>query len=255
MEAVRLHPVVRADELAERFGVSVETIRRDLVALERTGLTRRVYGGVMRTIPRSFEAPYEQRRSANHEQKRAMAMAAAELVAPDDLCILDVGTSVAQVAVHLPASYRGRILTNSILAATALADRPGVDVRTSGGRVRSGDLACYGPQAEAFFAEAFGGKAFLGSGGVHVESGLTDFYPDEVPMRRVIIDHADEVYVMADSSKLGQVAPFKVCDLDRVTAVITDDGVAHEVAMAFADAGVRLITARVSERVAVAVEA
>src|SRR5688572_27075413 len=65
--------VVRADELAERFGVSVETIRRDLAALEQAGHTRRVYGGAMRTIPRQSEAPFELRRLANAAQKRAMA--------------------------------------------------------------------------------------------------------------------------------------------------------------------------------------
>src|SRR6476646_10477763 len=113
------------------------------------------------------EAPYEERRIANEAQKSAMAVLAASLIQAGDLLVLDVGTSVASVAANLRVDYMGTVLTNSLLAAVALAGRHGVEVLTSGGRVRSGDLACSGPQSEAFFAEFFGAKAFLGSGGVH----------------------------------------------------------------------------------------
>jgi len=249
LEQVERQPVVRAEHLAQRFGVSVETIRRDLAALEREGLTRRVYGGATRTGRKTEEAPFEQRRSANTEQKRAMAIQAGLLVSPGDMCIMDVGTSVAQVAAQLPRTFHGLVITNSILVSTELAGRDGVDVVLSGGRVRRGDLACYGSQAETFFGGFYGGKAFLGSGGVHPVVGLTDYYPEEVPMRRVILDHADQVYVMADSSKLGQVAPIKVCDLNHLTAVITDDGVDEVVARSFEKAGVRLIVSPVSRGV------
>lgn len=238
---------MRADELAARFGVSVETIRRDLVALEREGLTRRVYGGAMRTAQRRSEAPFEMRRVAHASQKWAMARLAASLIEPDDLLILDVGTSVAEIAAQLRADYRGLVLTNSLLVAVQLADRSGLQLLTSGGRVRRGDLACFGPQAEAFFAGYFGGKAFLGSGGVHPESGVTDFYPDEIPMRRAILTNASERYVMADSSKLGEVATARVCALEAITAVITDDGVDDATRRAFEAVGAQLLIATTTD--------
>lgn len=246
-DLVARSPVVRADELAERFGVSVETIRRDLSALEQAGHTRRVYGGAIPTIPHRSEAPFEQRRLANARQKRAMARLAAALVEPDDMLVFDVGTSVAEVATHLAPSFRGRVITNSILAVAQLAGRPGVEVHVSGGRVRPGDLACFGSRTEAFFAGFYGGKAFLGSGGVHPEAGLTDYYPDEVPSRHVMLDRADERYVLADSSKLGQIAPIYVCALDRLTGIITDDGVDDAVAGSFERSGLRLLVATVEE--------
>lgn len=245
LEQVRTRPLVRADDLASQFAVSVETVRRDLTTLEREGLIRRVYGGVTRPVGPPVEAPFEERRLARADQKRAMARVAAALVEPGDIVILDVGTSVAQVAAALPPSYTGLVLTNSLLAATALAGRSGVDIRTSGGRLRSGDLACYGTAAESFFAGFYGGKAFLGSGGVHPEVGLTDYYPDEITMRRIIISQAEATYVMADSSKLGQIAPAKVCDLAQVTAVITDDGVGDALAGELERAGVRLLVGEV----------
>lgn len=248
IEQVRLQPMVRADELAEMFRVSVETIRRDLIALEREGQTKRVYGGAMRIAQAPLEAPFERRRTANADQKRAMGRLAASLVEMDDLLILDVGTSVVQVAAHLATGWRGRVLTNSMLVAAELAGRDGVDVLSSGGRVRGGDLACSGFGAEAFFSGYYGGKAFLGSGGVHPTIGLTDYYPDEIPMRRIIIDHAGQTYLMADSTKLGHVAPAKVCDLASLTGIITDDGLDDATARTLEEAGVLLLVAEVDRR-------
>ena len=104
----------------------------------------------------------------------------------------------------------------------ALADREEIELLLCGGQVRHGDAACFGAQAEAFFAEFYADKAFLGSGGVHAQAGLTDYHPPEVITRRTIIAHAAASYVLADSSKLGAIAVHRVCPLSRVTAVLTD---------------------------------
>ena len=107
----------------------------------------------------------------------------------------------------LPESFRGRVLTNSVPAAMALADREEIELLLCGGQVRHGDAACFGAQAEAFFADFYADKAFLGSGGVHAQAGLTDYHPPEVTTRRTIIAHAAASYVLADSSKLRASAP------------------------------------------------
>ena len=116
---------------------------------------------------------------------------------------------------------------------------------TSGGRVRSGDLACFGPVSEAFFRDYFADKAFMGAGGVHPEMGLTDYYPDEIASRRVILEHAAERYVLADSSKLGQVAFGKVCDVAALSAVITDDHADPAAVSRLEDAGLTVMIATV----------
>jgi DeoR family fructose operon transcriptional repressor len=223
MERVRSRPLVKPGELADELGVSIETIRRDLVALEEDGLVRRVYGGATGTTARAFEPTFEKRRMRHRDRKMAIGRLAASLIRPDDTLILDIGTTVDELADVLPLAYRGIVLTNSLLVANALASRDGIEVITSGGRVRSGDLACFGPVSEAFFRDHFADKAFMGAGGVHAHMGLTDYYPDEIASRRVILEHAAERYVLADSSKLGHVAFGKVCDLAELSAVITDD--------------------------------
>lgn len=222
LEAISQRPLVRADEIAAGFAVSAETVRRDFLALEQEGLLRRVYGGAVRPTRRAVEVPYAQRRVRFSERKQAMAELAASLVVPGETLILDVGTSVAEVARALPASYRGRVLTNSLLAAVELASHEGVEVLTAGGQVRPGDLACSGPHAEAFFSGYYADKAFLGSGGVHPQAGLTDYHPAEIPCRLVMLSHAAQRFVLADSSKLGEVAVARVCDLEAITAIITD---------------------------------
>ena len=245
---VRRQSAVSADDLAREFGVSVETIRRDLRRLGEKGLLDRVYGGATRPAGRSSEGSFAARSMRRMTAKRAIAQRAASLVEPGETVVIDVGTTALEVARALPASFEGRVLTNSVPVAMELSGRREVEILLCGGQVRHGDGACSGGHAETFFAEFYADKAFLGSGGVHPEAGLTDYYPSEVVVRRTIIGHTAACYVLADSSKLGTIAVHRVCPLDRVTAVLTDDqgeSSAHE---ALADAGVTVLCASVTER-------
>jgi DeoR family transcriptional regulator, fructose operon transcriptional repressor len=220
---IRAKNAVSAEALARRHGVSVETIRRDLRSLQDQGLLERVYGGATKPSVRSTEGSFTARKARNIGRKQAIAALAAGLVEPEDTLILDVGTSALEVAKALPETFRGRVLTNSVPVGMELSARDGVELLLCGGQVRPGDAACSGAHAEAFFAEFYADRAFLGSGGVHIDAGLTDYYPPEVVVRRTMIEHSAASYVLADSSKLGVIAVHRVCPLDRVTAIITDD--------------------------------
>jgi DeoR family transcriptional regulator, fructose operon transcriptional repressor len=241
---VRKASAVSAEDLAGTFSVSVETIRRDLRGLRDQGLLERVYGGALSM--QSTEGTFAARSSRHHDRKRAIAALAAGLVEPQDTIVIDIGTTALEVARALPADFCGRVLTNSVPVAMELSARDQVELLMSGGQVRSGDAACYGAQADAFFAQVYADKAFLGSGGVHAQAGLTDYYPHEVAARRVMIAHAGASYVLADSSKLGKVAVHRVCPLTQVTAVITNADNSEsgaEAADALAAAGCDLLRA------------
>lgn len=239
---------VSADELAREFAVSVETIRRDLRGLQQQGLLDRVYGGATRPSGRSSEGSFAARSTRRIEAKQAIARLAASLVEPGETVIIDVGTTALEVARALPAAFGGRVLTNSVPAAMALSARDDVELLLCGGQVRRGDAACSGAHAEAFFAEFYADRAFLGSGGIHPEAGLTDYHPAEVVVRRIIIAHTAVSYVLADSSKLGAIAVHRVCPLDRLTAVLTDDEENPDAYQALSSAGVALLRARVAEQ-------
>ncbi len=234
---------VRSEELAHRFSVSLETVRRDLLALERAGALRRVFGGARSAGGRTVEPSFEERAVLHLEQKQAMAALAVELIHPGETVFLDVGTSVAEVARALPPDLTCRILTNSMLAANELVDRPQAEVVLSGGRLRKGDLALSGPDAQQFFAGYYADRAFLGSGGLDLEAGLTDYHPDEIAVRKLLVAHSTERHVLVDSTKLGQVALGKVCDLADLTGVITDDGADHAVVDALRATTVEVLVA------------
>ena len=209
--------------------------RRDLRGLRDRGLLERVYGGALPV--RSTEGDFATRSTLHATSKLAIAQLAATLVEPEDTIVIDIGTTALEVARALPEAFRGRVLTNSVPAAMALADRDEIELLLCGGQVRQGDAACFGAQAEAFFADFYADKAFLGSGGVHAQAGLTDYHPPEVATRRTIIAHAAASYVLADSSKLGAIAVHRVCPLSRVTAVLTDPDATAEVTEALTSAG------------------
>jgi DeoR family transcriptional regulator, fructose operon transcriptional repressor len=245
---VREQAAVSAEDLSQQFTVSVETIRRDLRRLQRAGLLERVYGGATRPSGRSSEGSFAARSGRNTERKRAIAALAASLVEPDETIVIDIGTTALEVARALPASFAGRVLTNSVPAAMELSGRADIEVLLSGGQVRPGDGACSGAHAEAFFAEFYADRAFLGSGGLHPEAGLTDYYPAEVVVRRTIVAHTAKNYVLADSSKLGVIAVRRVCELGKLTAVLTDDTENHAAAEALAAEDVTLMRAAVAGR-------
>ena len=216
--------VVRPVLLAERLSVSVETIRRDLLALEQDGIIRRVYGGATRARPlsRSSEPVRAERTTLNQEAKEEIGDLVGGLVGDADTVFLDVGTTTAAAAARLPATFHGRVITNSISVVAALSERTDVDVHLIGGRVRHDELTCSGPDAEEQIGRYFADKAFLGSGGVHPATGLTDYHIEEIGVRHQMISNAAEVYVLADASKLGHVALRQVCGWDRLTGVVTD---------------------------------
>jgi len=246
VEALRARGLVRVDDLVEELEVSAETVRRDLIELERRGELTRVYGGATRIgdVP---DGPPNRRGVANPQAKRAIARLAASLVQPAQTLVFDVGTTVTELARALPLDLTGQALTNSLVTAQELARRPNLQIHLAGGELRADDLACSGPETEEFFAGFFADIAFLCAGGVHPQAGITDFYPREIAVRRHMLQRSSERYVLADSSKIGRVALRRVCEVAGVTAVITDEEAPAESVEALTARGVQVILAPLNE--------
>ncbi|MFZ1995425.1 MAG: DeoR/GlpR family DNA-binding transcription regulator [Solirubrobacteraceae bacterium] len=242
LEALDAAGTLTTDELAQRLRVSGETIRRDLLLLDREQLIRRVHGGAMAAPQmRRAEPPYSVRVAADSAAKQRIGQLAAGLVTQGQTVVFDVGTTVLAVARALPANFSGVAVTCSLVAAAELATRPGVQVLIAGGRVRPGDLAVSNAHTVAFFEEIHADVAFLGSGCVSPGDGLTDFYLDEIATRRVIIANTATNYVLADSSKLGKVAPHRVCAVNEVSAFITDHAPPEEMEVELRQAGAAIL--------------
>lgn len=242
-EMVRMSSLVRVEAVADDLGVSLETVRRDVLFLEAHGLLRRVYGGVANIADHSTEPSFDSRVGVYPEAKRAMGIAAADLIAPGATVVFDLGTSVSEVARNLNPAFVGRVITTSLVVAAELASRAGIELVVTGGVVRAGDLAVSGTLAREAIERYFSTIAFIGSGGVDLSGGLTDYHSEEAAIRRAIIARSAEVWILADSSKFGIVAPVLVSDLTNIRGIITDGRLDGAVAEAYERAGIRVLVA------------
>ena len=236
--------VLSTDILARKLLVSEETVRRDIVLLEEEELLVRVHGGAMRLahVPAvTTEEPFQARQKAGREIKSRIGQLATNLLKNGDIIAIDAGTTALQIAAALPKEFMGVVATPSLLVAAELAGRPGIDVLVSGGSVRGGDLTCSSTQALNFFADLHTDIAFLSSGGVSASAGVTDFYREEVPIRRAMLKGSKRSFVVASSAKMGKVAPYDVCGLEDLEGLITDAAPPLTLALNLRDLGVEVL--------------
>jgi DeoR/GlpR family transcriptional regulator of sugar metabolism len=229
-----------AKELAREFGVSEDSVRRDLRELAAAGLCERVYGGA---VPVSAAlAGYGARAAVEPESKARIARRAAALISPGDRVILDGGTTTLAVVRALPRDLDMTVITHSPTIAAALIEHPRIEVFMLGGRVyKHSAVACGAVAAE----QASGVRAdlfLLGVTGVHPEQGLTTGDAEEAAMKRTLASRAADTYVLASAEKIGAVSPYTVLALRDVTGIVTD-GPATPLTRAIAATGVRLVLA------------
>ncbi len=218
---------VTVAELAERFAVSEMTVRRDLDALERQGLLRRVRGGAVSARGRSYEPPFLTRSTVHQVEKERIGQVAAQLVEDGDSIALDVGTTTLEVARCLRQSGRRNltVVTSSFRAAGLLAEQPDIRIVLTGGILRPGELSLVGQMAEQAFERFYVDKLFLGIGGVDLQAGLTEYNLEDAQVKQAMIRSAKEVILVTDSSKFDQVAFAAVAPLEAVDRIVTDTGI------------------------------
>ena len=232
---------VSVAELGEDFGVSLATIRRDLELLEEQRLVTRVHGGaVARGI--LYELPLRYKAARNEEQKRRIAVAAAELV-PDGAALgLTGGTTTTEVARAISEKAALTVVTNALNIASELAVRSNLKLVVPGGVARSESYELVGPIAEASLAGINLDVVFVGVDGIAAGAGCTTHHEGEAHTNRVLIERARRAIVVTDSSKLGRVAFARICTLAQVDALITDEGATAEELAVLRDAGIDVTT-------------
>lgn len=215
--------------LAERLDVSQATLRRDLALLEAQNLLARTHGGA-HLADSSPELPVQLRelpvrfRDARHRQaKRRIALAAAATIARRPQAIaLSGGTTTTEVARYLADRSELTIITNAINIAMELTMRPRLRVFVTGGVMRSESYELVGAWSERFLESLNLGVAIMGVDGISAQGGLTTHDAIEARTNQRMIERAQRVVVVADSSKLGQVNLAKIADLRDVQLLITD---------------------------------
>jgi DeoR family fructose operon transcriptional repressor len=228
-------------ELAATLVVTAETVRRDLTALERAGLLRRVHGGAIPSDRLGNEAGVAARDSLLSVEKDRIAQAALEELPPHGAILLDAGTTTARLADAIPGDRELTVATNSLPIALALATRPAVTVLVVGGRVRGRTLATVDEWALRPLAVTFVDVAFVGASGITAERGLTTPDVAEAAVKRAMIGAARRTVVLADHSKIGVDRFCRFANLDAVDTIVTDTGLDEVTAGELARHGPRVV--------------
>ena len=225
-ELLEQNPVLTVEDLARRFHVSTQTVRRDFQYLEERGLVTRTYGGaVARTDDRlSLERAFLTRETERSAQKEAIAQVALSLVESGSTVVLDASTTVLRFARALPADIELMAIVNALPVAMELSRRPNVAVTGLGGALRHTSLSFTGPIAEATLRRLFADTAFISARGLSLQRGLTEANSYEAALKETMVTNAARVIALIDSSKLGRTALSFFAPVAAVHVLVTDDG-------------------------------
>jgi DeoR family transcriptional regulator, aga operon transcriptional repressor len=237
LESVSQNGSVSVTALAEHFGVSEATVRRDLGLLDGQRLVSRIHGGAV-ARGTLYELPLLYKEARRHDEKRRIAQAAAALVDSGATVGLTGGTTTLEVARALCARPHLTIVTNALNIASELAVRSNLKIVVPGGVARPESYELVGPLADANLGELNLDVAFVGVDGVSVPSGLTTHHEVEAYTNRALTRRARRVVCVADSSKLGRVAFARICAIDEIHELITDTNAPEDALAALAEAGI-----------------
>lgn len=225
IQHAREHGRVQVSWAAEAFDVTPETIRRDLEALDRSGLLRRVHGGAM---PSELLGPVDlalaERDAVAAAEKERIARAALALWPAGEgaTVVLDAGSTTARLAALVPAEATTTVFTSSLPVASLLSSRTGCAVEILGGRVKGLTQACVGPAALTALSRLRVDVCFLGTNGVSASHGLSTPDVEEAALKRAMAASARRTVVLADHTKLGAESTSSFAGLDDVDVLVTD---------------------------------
>lgn len=213
---------VLVDDLATRFAVTPQTIRRDLNDLCESGALTRVHGGAL--IASSVaNLAYEARRLVAKDRKRRIGERAASLIPDNSSLFVNLGTTTEEVAAALAGGKGHLIITNNINVATALYRNPSLEVVMAGGSVRTSDGGVVGHTAVELIRQYKVDVAVIGTSAIDEEGSLLDYDAREVAVSRAIIENARRVILVADGTKFTRRAPVRIARLGEIETLVTDE--------------------------------
>jgi len=229
---------VLSAELAATWGISEDSVRRDLRELARQGLCRRVYGGALSLL--TPPAPLATRIAQDETAKQALGLAAAVLVEPGQLLLLDAGSTNLAIAQALPGDRELTVATNAPAIAAALLQRQGIRVLMIGGLAAPESGACLGARAMRDLRGVRADLAFLGTCALAVETGVTGFDLEEAEFKAAVAEQSNQVAVAVTADKLDSVAFYHVLELPRLNHLVVEPGLSEEWLQPYRDAGLQV---------------
>ncbi|MGB0497771.1 MAG: DeoR/GlpR family DNA-binding transcription regulator [Rubricella sp.] len=212
---------VTVEDLASRFGVTAQTIRRDLGELCETRHLARVHGGAV--LPTgSANIAYGARRALAAEAKERIARHVARLIPDNASVLLNIGTTTEAIARELVSRRGLLVLTNNLNIATILSNAEGVEVIVAGGRLRKADGGLIGDDTAAMIRRFRVDMAVIGASALDEDGTILDYDMDEVRVSRAILENARAITLAVDHTKFGRSAPVRIGNVSEIDRIVTD---------------------------------
>lgn len=243
LDMIREDGQAKVADLSRIFKVTEVTIRQDLERLEQEGLIRREHGGAILNQDRDSYGEPQLMNLQNMEAKRIIAAEAVKLINDGDTIILDSGSTTTEIA-KLIRNFRNlTVITNALNIARILSANSSINLNVTGGEFKSPTLSLTGDKAAAFFDGIHADKLFLATAGISLKADLT--YPSlsDLVVKKAMIESADNVYLVADSTKIGKSSFASLGALSMVDYIITDFNITQEHKKLFNDFDVKYIVA------------
>jgi len=241
LEVLRKTGQIVAKSVSQELGLSEDTIRRDLRELASEGRLQRVHGGALPASAAVGDLATRERLAP--EGKIAIARAAAKLIKPGQVVILDGGTTTLQLANQLPRQLRATVVTHSPAIAVALQEHTGIEVVMIGGRLFRHSMVAVGAAAVESIGRIRADLYFMGVTGIHPVAGLSTGDLEESHVKRALINSAAETYVLVSSEKLNAASPYVISACSAISGLIIEPGIAAQSVAPFEAAGLTVIRA------------
>jgi DeoR family transcriptional regulator, glycerol-3-phosphate regulon repressor len=243
LEALRAQGSLTVEMLAERFGVTLQTVRRDVQRLAEAGLAVRFHGGVRTPGSTTENIAYRQRQALQAEGKARIARAIAARVPQGCSLILNIGTTTEAVAREL-LHHRGlRVITNNLNVAAILCDHPDCELIVAGGVVRARDRGIVGEATVDFIRQFKVDIGLIGISGIEPDGTLRDYDYREVKVARAILEHSREVWLATDASKFNRPAMVELGHVRQLDRLFTDAPPPPPFGLLLEEAGVECVVA------------
>lgn len=234
---------VNVVDLCETHNVSTVTIRKDLNFLENEKLLHRTHGGASKQPIYAFDRDVNDKEELQVKQKQQIAKEALKYINNNDYIILGSGSTIHYLARIITGFQKLTVLTPSLRVSLELCKDTNIDTIQLGGDIRNSATSVVGPIAEAILSQFSCNKLFLGTDGLHLDFGLSTSNAMEAHLNQAMIDVAEKVIVLADSTKMNIRGFGKICNLDKIDVLITDQDIDIEIKVKLEEMGIDVVLA------------